>query len=222
VDFDAMEGLDLNDPQQVEHLWRDLHAQVRRRGESVHDADDVVQETWLRALRQAQAPARWSGWLKRVAKRLVHESRRAEQSRAYRECTVARSELAAQIEHDERLAQLVLWLDELPAHYRRAVLLRYIEGREFGEIAKLTGTSEATVRSQLKRGLDKLRARAAPRARPAGRSRPAALFATVLLLSNVLWTESHLDRVGEVGVRPSRVAHEGLEVVRIARADRQR
>ena len=46
---------------------------------------------------------------------------------------------------------------QLPEPYRGALLRRYYEGKSAGEIARETGASAATVRSQLARGLERLR-----------------------------------------------------------------
>jgi RNA polymerase sigma-70 factor (ECF subfamily) len=62
--------------------------------------------------------------------------------------TVARGELRA------RLEQV---LQELPEHYRTAVVLRDIEGLSYEEISEMTETSLGTVKSRLVRGRDALR-----------------------------------------------------------------
>jgi len=136
-----------------------------------HAADDVVQETWLAALR---TPPRerldLRAWLGRVVRNAVRQRGRAGARRAGRERVVAsereegisRAEmespeaLAERVETQRRLAALVLALDE---PFRQTLLLRYYEELSCAEIARRTGVPEGTVRWRSKRGLDELRER---------------------------------------------------------------
>lgn len=59
-------------------------------------------------------------------------------------------------QYDERL-RLVDELRGLPAKQRAAIVLRYYEGLSFAEIATVLGTGENAVRSNVLRGLSKLR-----------------------------------------------------------------
>ena len=52
---------------------------------------------------------------------------------------------------------LVDELRALPPKQRAAIVLRYFEGLEFGEIASVLGTGENAVRSNISRGLARLR-----------------------------------------------------------------
>jgi RNA polymerase sigma-70 factor (ECF subfamily) len=64
--------------------------------------------------------------------------------------TVARSQVRARVEQV---------LQELPEHYRTAVVLRDIEDLSYEEIAEMTETSLGTVKSRLVRGREGLRKR---------------------------------------------------------------
>ncbi len=65
----------------------------------------------------------------------------------------------AAAEGRERTISLRAAIDDLPAHYRDAVSLRYIDDLTFSEIAAATGRPEATVRTHLHRGVLRLRER---------------------------------------------------------------
>ncbi len=65
----------------------------------------------------------------------------------------------ATFETSERAARLRAAIAELPAHYRDAVQLRYLDERSFEDIAATTGRPEPTVRTHLHRGLARLRTR---------------------------------------------------------------
>jgi RNA polymerase sigma-70 factor (sigma-E family) len=64
-------------------------------------------------------------------------------------------------------SQLVDELRRLPAKQRAALVLRYYEGLPFDEIARLLGSGENAVRSNVSRALKKLRIELAPDAEPA-------------------------------------------------------
>jgi RNA polymerase sigma-70 factor (ECF subfamily) len=125
-------------------------------------ADDIVQETWLRALeRPPGEPERERSWLRRVVTNLSISRHRSEADRARRERTVARSEAAPddvleRIEASRRLIEHVLALDE---PYRSTILNRYFDGRSAEQIASAAGVSASTIRTRLERGLALLHAR---------------------------------------------------------------
>ncbi|MHC4730708.1 MAG: RNA polymerase sigma factor [Planctomycetota bacterium] len=128
-----------------------------------HRIDDVVQETWLAALRgPPRADWGWRAWLAGVARNLARRQVREETRRRARERAGARrgweratAEIVASEATRRRVVQAVLALDE---PYRTAVLLRYYDDLAPREIARRLGSPGATVRSHLRRGLEKLRA----------------------------------------------------------------
>lgn len=129
-------------------------------------ANDVLQETWLRAWQQPpHRPANLRAWLGTVAKRLALTHRRAEQRRRRRLADVpARDPSESTAATVERLAlqrTVGLAVAELPEPFRTAVLLRHYHGLDTAAIAARTGTSEANVRQRLRRGLEWLRTRLA-------------------------------------------------------------
>jgi len=130
----------------------------------VSTADDLAQETWVRALERPpreEHPTR--AWLSAVLRNLIRERVRRTVRRTHREGVVAREEklpstdeLAAQLELQRRIAKEVLDLDE---PYRSTLLLRYVHDLEPADIARERGTPAATVRSHVRRGLERLRER---------------------------------------------------------------
>jgi len=130
-------------------------------------ADDLVQETWLAALKRPPELGRpLRPWLGAVVRNLVRQRRRGEARRERREETVATrraenalptpAELAERLEAQQMLAAHV---KELAEPFRATVLLRYFEGISAAEIAKRQGEPAGTVRWRLKRGLELLRER---------------------------------------------------------------
>ena len=140
----------------LEHAPR-LRALARRLvGEA--DADDLVQETWLRAVKRGPRGATPWSWLGRVLRNLASDERRSGAARAERELEAARNE--ATEDEGERFAlhkALVAALERLDAPYRQAILLRYFEGLPPRKIATRLGVPVKTVKTRLNRGIALLR-----------------------------------------------------------------
>ncbi len=125
-------------------------------------ADDLAQDTWLAALRRPpETLASVRSWLARVMHNQAKNQVRADHRRRRREAAAARPETdASGAEARERLAlqhRVVEAVFALHEPHRSVVLLRYYDGLSSAEIARRRGVPAATVRSQLKRGLDALR-----------------------------------------------------------------
>lgn len=146
------------------HHERFLRALARK---LVHDqdlADDVVQDTWLAALQHPpRARETVRAWLARVTYNRAIQSFRARERRERRELHTARSEaLPSPTDDLEREQARRLVVEALAATgepYRTVILLRYYEGLEPREIAALLACPVETVRTRLKRGLERLRQR---------------------------------------------------------------
>jgi RNA polymerase sigma-70 factor (ECF subfamily) len=126
-------------------------------------ADDLVQDTWLAALRR---PPRAAGearpWLARVVRNLARNARRERVRREARE-ELAHEEralpspdaLAQQAEAQRLLAEAVTRLAE---PLRDAIVLRYFQGLDSGAAAARLGVPASTLRTRLQRALEELRA----------------------------------------------------------------
>ncbi len=132
------------------------------------DVEDVVQETWLAALRaQPDDEKRIGGWLATVTRNFSLMRLRARRSRTTHEPHArapappdSPDTVAEHFEDARILADAVAKLDE---PYRQTILLRYFADLTPTEIARQTNVPDGTVRSRLKRGLDQLRAMFAER-----------------------------------------------------------
>ncbi|MBC8328309.1 MAG: sigma-70 family RNA polymerase sigma factor, partial [Planctomycetes bacterium] len=129
-------------------------------------ADDLAQQTMLRALEQ---PPRRGGdprpWLGRVMRNLAWSDHRAEGRRRRREARVGEAPadvpatpeaLLARSEAHRLLVEDLLALEEPVRHL---LILRYFEDLPPAQIARRLDLPPGTVRAQLSRGLDRLRAR---------------------------------------------------------------
>lgn len=119
------------------------------------DAEDAVQETFFRLLREnpaLQSEEHGKAWLIRTAKNVCRDELRRHRRR----------ELP--LEEAWNAASDAPYLDEtleavrsLPEKYRTAIYLFYYEGLSVAQISKLLERRESTVRSDLRRGRAKLK-----------------------------------------------------------------
>jgi RNA polymerase sigma-70 factor (ECF subfamily) len=128
-------------------------------------ADDLVQETWMAALRSPpRAGDTVRPWLAEVLRNVLRAGFRSDARRARRHEAVvdkdasaaAADQLVEAVELQRELALEVLGLDE---PYRSTVLLRFYEELNATEIGERLQVPAATVRWRLKAALAELRAR---------------------------------------------------------------
>ncbi len=128
-----------------------VYALILRILGSEEDADDVVQETWLRAMRSAPRfrwEASFSSWLSAIALNCARGVRRRERRWPTTEVPAnapARSRWAAT---DARI-DLERALERVPPGYRAVLTLYELEGRPHEEIAERLGIAIGTSKSQL-------------------------------------------------------------------------
>lgn len=124
---------------------------------SAADAEDVVQETLLRAWRALpgfRRDASLSTWLYRICLNAIHDHR----SRSARRSTTALDDVAEPADPRDRIAEQELSralqdaLAEIDETYRTAVLLYDVLGRSYAEIAEVLAIPEGTVKSRIYRG----------------------------------------------------------------------
>ncbi len=147
----------------AEASWvRDLAARL------CGDADmagDVAQGALVLAMeKQPVTRGGLRPWLSRVVSTLAQHERRGRGRRRHYEHEVQRTkpegspgadELVLRVEAQQRIASAVCGL---PQPYRDVLLRRYYDGQSFEAIAEAQGQAASTVRSQVTRGIAKLRA----------------------------------------------------------------
>ncbi|MFO8081072.1 MAG: sigma-70 family RNA polymerase sigma factor [Armatimonadota bacterium] len=121
-------------------------------------ADDVVQETWVaayRGLRRLDEPGRLKAWLFGIARnKALNALRKEERSRLdYVEDEAL--EAVPDEEDDgldlraEQAAQVHRALDRISPAHAEALVLYYVEGLSYEEVADVIGCKVGTVRSRL-------------------------------------------------------------------------
>ena len=154
----------------------------------VADAEDLVQEAFLRRWQADEAPQSDEAWLVSVTTRLaIDRLRRAATERAAYEgqwlpepVLLAPPDRDAELADDLSLAFLLL-LERLAPEERAAFLLREVFGAEYAEIARTLEKSEAACRQIVHRAKERIR-RDRPRSEvpPDARERVARRFIEAL------------------------------------------
>ena len=175
-------------PPDAEALYRGhgrfLWALSYRMTGSAADADDVVQETFARALRPPEAPREWRPWLTRTALNLATDVLRRRKRDGYvgpwLPSPIETPEPVV-LEEERPEARYAMWesvsfafllvLEELSERQRAVLLLRDVFDYSVRETAELLETSEANVKTTHHRAraalaaYDQARATAANRAK---------------------------------------------------------
>jgi RNA polymerase sigma-70 factor (ECF subfamily) len=122
---------------------------------NMSDAEDILQDTLIQYIKTEpvlESDEHEKAWLLRVAANL---SKNKIQYNKIRET----DELAEELTSEDKDDLAFVWdaVKELPENFREVVHLFYQEGYATKEIAEILGKNESTVRSDLKRGREKLK-----------------------------------------------------------------
>ena len=128
------------------------------RSAGVDEAEDCFQETMLAALRAYPALEHGTnlrGWLMTIARNKAIDSSRA----AARRPALVEELDAVDTRVTDNVADDGLWatVRALPAKQRRAVGMRFVEDRSYGEIAGAMSISQDAARRNVHEGIKKLR-----------------------------------------------------------------
>ena len=155
--------------ERVRRIYRetldDFYRVVSRRCDGDRElAEDVVQETWLRAVRAWRSdgiPDRPIAWLTTVASRLLaNHFRRQPPARLDdgEAGTVASADASAAREANERRSLVERALARLPVLQMRLLEAFHLDRRPVAEIASELGLTERAVEGRLRRARQRLRA----------------------------------------------------------------
>jgi RNA polymerase sigma-70 factor, ECF subfamily len=131
----------------------------------VSDVDDLVQDVFIRALRRLSTlreTASFGAWLAAVARNVAHDyHRRAVPEEPLPE-DASDQEIhrgTSGVDQDGPSAAILEAVKSLSETYRETLILRLVEGMTGPEIASRTGMTHGSVRVNLHRGLEQLRAK---------------------------------------------------------------
>lgn len=153
--------LDGSFPGVVEHMGARLYWGLRRMYNDHQEAEDLTQETFIRAYRALCSydsrriqSLKLESWLWTIALNLGRNHLR---DRARRPTYVELEEAA---DSDPEIVDSQAWdkrLSRLNRHQRAAVVLRHVIGLGIAEISEATGRPEGTVKADIHRGLGTLK-----------------------------------------------------------------
>lgn len=146
----------------VDRYWDRLYRWVIRLTRDVSAAEDIVQETFLKAyaaIGNFRPGTNFRAWLFRIAHNNFVNTRRARK--------LNRQALAPEIAEDPRgpvsdamskeaVTRIVAAIGKLPSDFRGALLLRVEEDLSFREIADVLGITEETARWRVFKARQKL------------------------------------------------------------------
>lgn len=144
---------------------------LRRMGAQSAEADDVAQDAFLQAFEKCsefRGEGTFAAWVKRIAARL-YLKRKAKDARYIAELEPEQTEITVSPD-SAGLVDLDEALKSLSEVERICVSLCHGAGLSHPEIASAMNLPLGTVKSHVKRGLDKLRARLSPAAGSVGRA----------------------------------------------------
>jgi RNA polymerase sigma-70 factor (ECF subfamily) len=121
------------------------------------DAEDVAQDAFIKAhrnFRRLRDRTRFRAWLVRLTWRLALDRQRSNRRRAHRDTEHTRLAPMATPGGDpavvnERVNHVWRAIDALPEKLRLPLVLFGIEGHDIGEVSRLLGLPEGTVKSRL-------------------------------------------------------------------------
>ena len=151
----------------TETIWRDFSAELRvyiaRRVENPDDADDVLQDVFVKIharIDQLDDESRVAPWVYRIARNTVVDFYRRRAARP----TVAADGVDAVVDADPAGAEppsLANWMrgavQSLPEKYREAITLTEIEGLSQKELAERLGISHSGAKSRVQRGRETIK-----------------------------------------------------------------
>jgi len=145
-----------------------LYGFLRRYHPDRDDCDDLLQETWIRALANLERfdpEKRFSTWLFQIALNLCRDLARRDQVRSrFRKGMQAtqQTNTGAALEETVDAVRAMEAIEALPLQQKEVLLLRYYHGFPEREVAEMLGCPRGTVKSRLHQAVKVLRYRLEP------------------------------------------------------------
>lgn len=143
----------------VKTYYQTIFAYFYRNTGDYHRSCDLTQEVFIKAISAIPAyksNGKLKAWLFSIASNHLRNDwryRKVHPQEELEENAVGAQEISEEL----RKVELEEAMSKLPPEQREAVVLKYYHGLKAAEIAKVTHTREATIKSRLKYGLEKLK-----------------------------------------------------------------
>ena len=157
----------------VEKYQKSVHALAWRKVEDFHYAEEIMQDTFLRAYKKLPTlknPDQFAGWLHVIAHRLCIDWMRSQKSvmQSIEDTPVEEIEESSYTHHisEQRMTEktelshklVKKLLEKLPENERAVVTLFYLDEMSTKEIGKFMGVSVNTITSRLQRARKRMQA----------------------------------------------------------------
>jgi RNA polymerase sigma-70 factor, ECF subfamily len=159
----------------VERYWDRLYRWLCHLTRDRHTAEDLTQETFLKALGAVQSfrpGSNFRAWIFRIGHNNFVNQKRSEKRTKHQLPEDAAAPDAGGVEMTtekrEVLEVVSKAVADLPADFRSALMLRVDEGLSFREVAKILGTTEETARWRVFKARQKLMKVLSPELLPPG------------------------------------------------------
>jgi RNA polymerase sigma-70 factor (ECF subfamily) len=145
-----------------------LYGFIQRYHPDRDDADDLLQETWIKALANLDRfdpNKRLSTWLFQIALNLCRDRARRNQVRSRFRSDVQeiqQGKTTVTVEEKVDARKVVQAIEALPVQQKEALLLRYYQGFSEGETSEILGCPKGTVKSRLHQAVEALRSELGP------------------------------------------------------------
>jgi RNA polymerase sigma-70 factor, ECF subfamily len=128
------------------------------------EVEDLVQDVFMMALRRLSTvrdTSRFGAWLAAIARNRANDYHRRWGPEDRRPADEILEDAASNVSRgdDDRATEILDAVKSLPDSYRETLILRLVEGMTGPEIAARTGMTHGSVRVNLHRGMQQLRAR---------------------------------------------------------------
>jgi len=146
-----------------------LYGFIQRYHPDRDDADDLLQEAWIRVLANLDRfdpNKRFSTWLFQITLNLCRDRARRDQVRfRFRRDMHEMQEGETRVTVEEKVdaRKVVQAIVALPPQQKEALLLRYYHGLSEGETSEIMGCPKGTVKSRLHQAVEALRSKLGPR-----------------------------------------------------------
>ena len=161
--------------QLIERYWDRLYRWLYRMTRDRHTAEDLTQETFLKALaavKTFRAGSNFRAWVFRIGhNNFVNQKRAERRTKVPLPEDVAAAELGlaeTATENREALEAVARAVADLPSDFRAALTLRVEEGLSFREVARILNTTEETARWRVFKARQKLMKVLSPELLPPG------------------------------------------------------
>lgn len=153
----GLTGVVMNSTEEIWKIYHDrLGGFIRSRVGDAHNADDILQEVFLRihsSINTLEDSGKIRGWIYQITRNAIidHYRARHKMGELPEELTSSEPELIDKA-RDDIDACVVPMIEALPDTYREALMLSEIEGRTQKEVAEIQSLSVSGAKSRVQRG----------------------------------------------------------------------